>query len=943
MAVNLRADEARSSLDGLECKVKIAAINSPSSVTLSGEPKAIEDLSQTLASQGVFTRILPTGGNAYHSHHMLALGKLYEEQATEGLNDVKALTENEPPAPLLKWISSVTMQEEKGSPLPEYSRRNLESPVLFSPVVERLAIEEPLDLLIEIGPHPALGGPLKQIRSSLGKSGVVLPPCLASLRRGEDDVVSMLTLAGNLFITNAPVDLVSVNATVNKIEADGTFLLHHGSPCIDLFQYPYSYPEVPVYFENRLNKEYRTRKHPRHDLLGARVPACSRTHPQWRNVLRLKDLPWLSDHKLLPYAVLPGAAYITMAVEAVTQLHYDAAELAGAVVKIKSFKLRQVAINSALRVEDTELGVETVLNMEKVALTNAPFLSQWYRFSIGSMAANSEIWTEHCTGMVCVMTTETSIDEDQRLEVDARSRSLDMTRWYERFAAAGLGYGPAFQGLSKLQAYRSTNTAAANVALKPTINIENESTYAVHPATLDTCIQLALISCHAGQVENLNKAFVPVFADNVCIWNSESHDAKEAWGVAHGSLVGLRSAYARVQLYGTSSTVPLLDIGELKCVTYDGAPDTDGSKIAREPYWRPVARIDSDTLTARTAGALFNPIRISPTILAALDTLSAHIIANIEDELQKEGTIWDKTRNHNGFFDWIKAWISSAEREEVHSVGREADRFAIIEELATKLCEVPEAKCLKTLHDNIDRVLGGDTNSFRMLMENNLLTELSTSGVFVKGAYLQLQGLVDLLAHKNPRMRILEVGVGSAGATAAVLETLSAKSIFKRFAEYVLTDSAGWCLSNAKARFSDCGGGLVFQTLDILKDPISQGFEEHSFDLIIAAGCLVELHSPASGLEHLHTLLNPSGSLILVETTRSALALEILCRTLTGNWHQEALFKTAAEWNDILNGCGFSDIIVSLKDVSTSPSPLAPAGTCAPHLSSVHFYVLDSI
>ena len=190
-------------------------------------------------------------------------------------------------------------------------------------------------------------------------------------------------------------------------------------------------------------------------------------------------------------------------------------------------------------------------------------------------------------------------------------------------------------------------------------------------------------------------------------------------------------------------------------------------------------------------------------------------------------------------------------------------------------------------------------------------------------------------------MRILEVGVGSAGTTAAVLETLSAKSTFRRFAEYVLTDSAGWYLSDARGRFSDCGG-LVFQTMDILKDPVSQGFEEYSFDLIIAAGCLVELDDPASGLEHLHTLLKPGGSLVLVETTRSVLTLEILCRTLTGRWQQGELFKTATEWNDVLERCGFSGIIVSLQDVSTSPSPVAPIGSCPPYSHSVYIPALDS-
>lgn len=398
MAVGLEPAQVASYLDGIECDVKIAAINSPYIVTLSGEPEAIEKLSKTLSGEGVFARVLNTGGNAYHSHHMLALGSAYEELATQGLDQVQSLTENEPSNPIAKWVSSVTMKEVKERVPHTYWRRNLESPVLFSSAVERLAEDGSVDLLIEIGPHPALGGPLKQIRSGLEKTGSTLPPCLGSLRRGEHDVISMLTLAGNLFINNSPINLVAVNAT-EKTE-DGIHTVSHGFPCIDMPPYKYSYPESPVHFENRFNKEYRTRKHLRHDILGARVPGGSRTHPQWRNVLRLKDLPWLEDHKLLPHAVLPGAAYIAMAIEAVSQLHYEAEDAS----PIKSFQLRQVAINSALRVEDTELGVETVLNMERLPLTNAAVLSQWYKFSMGSILPSSNEWTQHCTGTVSVAT-----------------------------------------------------------------------------------------------------------------------------------------------------------------------------------------------------------------------------------------------------------------------------------------------------------------------------------------------------------------------------------------------------------------------------------------------------------------------------------------------------------------------------------------------------------
>ncbi len=907
MAVGIGEAETRPYLEGIGSDVKIAAVNSPNSVTLSGEPEAITKLSKTMSDAGIFARVLKTGDNAYHSHHMASLGQPYEDLATEGLKEVGALIADEPPNSQVRWFSSVTLKEET-EVSPAYWRRNLESPVLFSSAVERLATNEPVDLLIEIGPHPALGGPVKQIRSELESRGIKLPPCLGSLRRGEHDVKSMLALAGNLFINNALIDLVAVNA--NEKSKDGTMAFCHGYPCIDLPQYIHSYPDPPVHYENRFNREYRLRKHLSHDVLGARIPGGSRTHPQWRNVLRIKDVPWLEDHKLLPHAVLPGAAYLTMAIEAVSQLHHEAEDAE----PIKSFRLRQVAINSALRVEDTELGVETVLDMERLPLNNAAVMSQWYKFTIGSILPNSDTWTQHCTGIISVTTAETALDEDQQLRPDPRSRSLDIARWHKRFWDAGLGYGPAFQGLSELKAYRGTNTATAKVALDPTPNFKNESRYPIHPGTLDTMIQLALISCHAGQVENFEKAFVPIFADDVTVWVPEPNEP-QGLGVASGQILGLRSMYARAQLYSFSGS-PLLDIGELKCVTYEGIEDESASSAERQPYWRPVARPDIDTLTPAIARDMFPAKEIDQSITTALETMSAHILASIGETLQSE-VIDDKTQNHDAFAEWVRSWNSSHDRHPTQHLSK-TERSAEIQRLSVMLKDVPEARCLAALHDNLGSVLKGDTNSVKILMESNLMSELFSSGISLQGGYSQLQHTVDLLGHKNPRMRILEVGAGTGGATSAVLATLASKSAPKRLQDYVFTDNASWSIPEAQSRFSG-QDALTFQTLDILQDPIPQGFEGHSFDLVIATG-LSELQSAATALNNIKSLLRPSGSVVLLETTRPTWTSEILSRTLTGRWKQEPISLPETEWERILQEGGFSGVDIYLEDVSNTRS-----------------------
>ncbi|KAI0508449.1 putative polyketide synthase [Xylaria bambusicola] len=902
MAVGIGEAETRPYLEGIGSDVKIAAVNSPNSVTLSGEPGAITKLSKTMTEGGIFARVLKTGDNAYHSHHMAALGPPYEDQATEGLDDVGVLIANEPRNSQVRWFSSVTLKEEIDVS-PAYWRRNLESPVLFSPAVEKMVTSEPVDLLIEIGPHPALSGPVKQLRSTLEGHGVKVPPCLGSLRRGEHDVQSMLTLAGNLFVNNAPIDLVAVNAN-EKLE-NGMVSLSHGFTCIDLPQYKYSYPDQPVHYENRFNREYRLRKHLSHDLLGARIPGGSRTHPQWRNVLRLKDVPWLEDHKLLPHAVLPGAAYLTMAIEAISQLHHEAEEAE----RITSYKLRQVAINSALRVEDTELGVEIVLDMERLPLNNAAVMSQWYKFTIGSILPNSDTWTQHCTGIISVTTAETTIDRDRQLRPDPRSRSLDMSRWYKRFWEAGLGYGPAFEGLSELKAYRGTNTASAKVALSPTANLKNESCYPIHPGTLDTMIQLALISCHAGQVESFEKAFVPIFADDVTVWVPEGNQP-QGLGIASGQILGLRSMYSQAQLYSFSGS-PLLDIGELKCVTYEGIEDESASSAVREPYWRPVSRPDVDTLTPSITRDMFPAKEIDQSVIVALETLSAHVLASIGETLRSEVIGDGKTQNHDAFAEWVRSWNDSSNTHPTQHLSK-TERLAEIQRLSMTMKHIPEARCLSALHDNLGSVLKGDTNSVKLLMEDNLMTDLFSSGITLQGGYSQVQHIVDLLAHKNPRMRILEVGAGTGGLTSAVLDTLASKSAPKRLQDYVFTDHASWSIPEAQARFSG-QGALTFQTLDILQDPISQGFEGQSFDLVIATS-LSELQSPATALKHMKALLRPSGSAVLLETMSPTLTSEILSRTLTGKWEQESISPPECRWERTLQQCGFSGVDLSLQD-----------------------------
>jgi acyl transferase domain-containing protein len=603
LAVGLGLEQVAGYLEGLESEVRIAAVNSPGSLTLSGDQEAVEKLSATLTQEGVFNRLLKTGGNAYHSHHMAALGPEFETLLSGGLAHLEKLGLRDDRHryvhryPLVSWASSAT----PGKSLPaenipaSYWRTNLESPVRFSDAVTNLVSREDLDIgvLVEIGPHPALKGPLDQILKSVGK----VIPYAGSLKRGEDSRKSVLQLAGSLFGLNAEINLAAANATDERTGAD--WALAHGVTAIDLPPYQYTYGPIS-YYESRASKELRLRSVVRHDLLGSKVSGNAKLRPQFRNVLRLKDLPWLGDHRLLPDVVFPAAGYICMAMVAASQIYEEFPDA----LPILGHSLRNVNIKTALKIPEDQHGIEIIFSVELVdtATARAP---TWASFSVSSVARASDQWTEHCTGLIKVDIA--SPVEADKISTAIESRAVDSRNWYKTFASIGLGYGPTFQALSEIRADQATNLASAKLGLKTTDDIVKggESTYQIHPASLDAMIQLGLLACQGGQTDKATIAFVPIHLSQLHLKAGSVED----WGtaVAHGEFKGLRSASLQLQLQSQAGEL-LLDIQDLRCISYSlEVQDKGNSKAFASPFTRMIYKPDFRALSNQQARALFPP------------------------------------------------------------------------------------------------------------------------------------------------------------------------------------------------------------------------------------------------------------------------------------------------------------------------------------------------
>lgn len=206
----------------LEKGVVIACDNSPSSVTLSGDREVLETVIEGIRrdDEKLFVRLLKTDGMAYHSHHMWLLGQAYEDYLTPLVHAKE---------PSIPFFSSVTGKLASGTTFgPQYWRQNLESPVKFFPAVKALISSQESDqLFLEIGPHSALSGPVRQIFGASGSKG--RRTYLASLVRNTDAVDSVLDMAGQLYLKSIPVQFDHLTPGGRTLTDLPTYPWQHGT------------------------------------------------------------------------------------------------------------------------------------------------------------------------------------------------------------------------------------------------------------------------------------------------------------------------------------------------------------------------------------------------------------------------------------------------------------------------------------------------------------------------------------------------------------------------------------------------------------------------------------------------------------------------------------------------------------------------------------------
>ena len=171
------------------------------------------------------------------------------------------------------------------------------------------------------------------------------------------------------------------------------------------------------------------------------------------------------------------------------------------------------------------------------------------------------------------------------------------------------------------------------------------------------------------------------------------------------------------------------------------------------------------------------------------------------------------------------------------------------------------------------------------------------------------------IAHRYPRMNILEIGAGTGGATKSILESLGTA-----FQSYTFTDISTGFFEAAAESFERWLPKMVFKPLNVELNPTAQGFEEGSYDFVVASNVLHATKSLSETMKNVRTLLKPGGQLLLLEVTSDIVRVKLMMSGLSGWWlggddgRRYAPTITTAEWDSLLRSTGFSGLDHTVND-----------------------------
>ncbi|KAF2215724.1 hypothetical protein CERZMDRAFT_109614 [Cercospora zeae-maydis SCOH1-5] len=925
MAVAMSENEVQSYLTALTRGVAVVAcVNSPKSLTISGDLEAIDELQSVLDKEKIFARKLAVE-MAYHSPHMAIVADEYRDLLQSVTPRLHTKAEETADENDVEFFSSVFGRkadlDELGA---EYWVSNLLGQVKFADSLRLLclgttdvhsrgkarqrrkragaAAKVTVDILVEVGPHSALAGPIKQILKADAIISNSAPTYASALVRQSSAVTTALTLAGSLFSAGYPVDMTAINHT-EDISIGCT-----AQPLVDLPPYPWNH-SYKYWGEPRISKVYRNRKFPRTDLLGALDRNSSRFEPRWRNYIRLSEIPWVRDHRVQSNIVFPAAGYIAMALEAALQTASEQSDQ-----NVLRYHLREITIGAAVILnEESPAEVITSLRPHNTSLgTN---IDRWHHFSICSATADNR-WTEHCSGLIRVQ-LESAAHEipngtsdregtnqacHQGLE-NAHSSCpnvLDTTNFYQHLSAIGFDYGGSFARMSTARTGPS-GSCVAEVKIPDTaatMPMGFEYPLTIHPCALDAVFHSIFAALSSDKL--IEDAAVPTFIKSIEVASqvaSKPDDLLRVFTTARYSDAGHIAAdlvvYDGAPGVGASSvSVDGLQLTVLGSEQQEDNGD-NGSRTAYQLEWQP----DPDFVSPDQVASILlteMPAKAQRPTVSAYETVAAQNVSAALQVVHLTDIPVDAPQLRQ-MYERLCSLNESANRTE-------AETPSSIQSSAA------EGAIVATIGKHLPEILLGQIDTRRHILDCGALELYRSSQTpHLSSLYGALARYLALLGHRDPHMSVIEINAGKGSGTLRFLEALNSTAPAIR--KYTVTDTSNEDFVATEELLQPWKSLVQFSELDIDRDIEEQNFEKHSYDVVIMAHSTLLVKNMVHALRRTRRLLKPNGKLVLVDIVidEPSLVQTMVLGSLPTSWADgSSRVPSMQQWKDDLLQSGFS-------------------------------------
>ncbi|MFI6475149.1 type I polyketide synthase [Streptomyces sp. NPDC050516] len=434
-----------------EGRLVVATVNGPSATVVAGDIAAVEELLAHCESEGVRARRVPIDYASHTSHVHPLRDELLEVLASVEARAGSVAFYSTVEGHLGGAVADTTVMGA------EYWYANLATAVHFQSAADAL-LGDGHSLFVEVSPHPVLTHAVQETAEVReGGDGVAVT---GTLRRGDGTWQRVLTSLAIAHIQGgAPVDWAGFYPATPPTH-------------LDLPTYPFQrqrhWLERTGSVGDAASAGQAAVEHP---LLGAAVELAGSDVTVLTGRLSLRTHGWLVDHAISGTVLLPGTAFVEMALRAGDE--------------VGSVNLEELTLQAPLALPATggvqlrvEVGERDDAGRRSVEVHSRP-----------DGEGTGAPWTRHATGVLAQDGPAPSA-WDPRVWPPTGAVSVDTDELYPALAAVGYQYGPAFQGARSV--WKLGDEVYAEVALPQERHAE-VAAFGIHPALLDAALHAGLL------------------------------------------------------------------------------------------------------------------------------------------------------------------------------------------------------------------------------------------------------------------------------------------------------------------------------------------------------------------------------------------------------------------------------------------------------------------